>query len=69
MRRTFKILRKVQLNIGVEKVDAHEGIIVKVLLDSGMTGMFMNKKNSSQIWVQAVETRETSNGQKCKWFK
>jgi len=32
------------LNIGVEKVDMHKGIIVKVLLDSGVIGMFMNKK-------------------------
>ena len=32
------------MNIGVEKVDMHEGIIVKALLDSGVIGMFMNKK-------------------------
>jgi len=32
------------LNIGVEKVDTHKDITVKVLLDSGMTGMFINKK-------------------------
>ena len=38
------MLRKVWLNIGVEKVDMHEGIIVKALLDSGATGMFMDKK-------------------------
>ena len=44
MRRMFKILRKVQLNIGVEKIDIHEGIIVKVLLDSGTTGMFIDRK-------------------------
>jgi len=28
----------------VEKVDTHKDITVKVLLDSGMTGMFINKK-------------------------
>ena len=44
IRRTFKILRKVWLNIGVEKVDTHEGITVEALLDSNATGMFMNKK-------------------------
>ena len=44
VRRTFKMLREVWLNIGVEKVDIHEGITVKALLDSGMTGMFMDKK-------------------------
>jgi len=32
------------LNIEVEKVDIHEGITVKALLDSGATGMFMDKK-------------------------
>ena len=32
------------MNIGVEKVDTHKGITVKVLLDSGMTGMFKDKK-------------------------
>jgi len=44
VRRTFKILREVWLNIGVEKVDMHEGVIVKALLDSGATGMFMDKR-------------------------
>ena len=44
MRRIFKILREVWLNIGVEKVDIHEGVTVKALLDSGTTGMFMNKR-------------------------
>ena len=34
VRRTFKILRKVWLNIRVEKIDTHEGVIIKVLLDS-----------------------------------
>ena len=40
----FKMLRKVWLNIGVEKVDTYEGVIVKALLDSGITEMFMNRK-------------------------
>ena len=44
IRRTFKMLKEVQLNIEVEKVDIHEGITVKALLDSGATGIFMNKK-------------------------
>ena len=38
------MLREVWRNIGVEKVDMHEGITVKALLDSGATEMFMNKK-------------------------
>ena len=44
VRRMFKMLREVWLNIGVEKVDTHEGIMVKALLDSGTTGMFMDQK-------------------------
>jgi len=44
IRRMFKMLREVWLNIGVEKVDTHEGIMVKALLDSGTTEMFMDKK-------------------------
>ena len=32
------------MNIRVEKLDTHEGITVKALLDSGTTGMFMDKR-------------------------
>ena len=38
------MLREVWLNIGVEKVDTHEGVTVKVLLDSSTTRMFMDKE-------------------------
>jgi len=48
VRRTFKMLREVWLNIGVEKVDTHEGVMVKALLDSGATGMFMDKKMAAK---------------------
>ena len=44
VRRIFKILREIWLNIRVKKVDIHEGITVKVLLDSSTTGMFMDRK-------------------------
>ena len=44
VRRMFKMLREVWLNIGVEKVDTHEGVMVKALLDSSTTGMFMDQK-------------------------
>ena len=36
------------MNIGVEKVNIHEGITVKVLLDSGVTGIFMDKKMAAR---------------------
>jgi len=44
VRRTFKMLREVWLNVGIEKIDIHEGIMMKALLDSGMTRMFMDKR-------------------------
>jgi len=37
VRRTFKILREMWLNVGIEKIDTHEGVMVKVLLDSSIT--------------------------------
>jgi len=44
VRRTFKMLRDVWISIGVEKLDTHEGVTVKALLDSSATGMFMDKR-------------------------
>jgi len=44
VRRIFKMLREVWLNIGVEKIDMHEGIMIKALLDSGAMGMFMDRQ-------------------------
>jgi len=38
------MLREVWLNIEVEKVDMHEGITVKALLHSDVTGIFMGRK-------------------------
>ena len=44
VRRTFKMLREVWPNIEVEKIDTHKGVTVKALLDSGITGMFIDRK-------------------------
>jgi len=44
VRRTLKGLWEVWMQIGVEKIDTHEGVSVKALLDSGATGLFMSKK-------------------------
>jgi len=38
------MLREIWLNIGVKKLDTHKGIIIKALLDSGSTGMFIDRK-------------------------
>jgi len=48
MRRTFKILREVWMDIGIEKVDMHKGVTVKAFLDSGATGMFMDWKMAAK---------------------
>ena len=42
------MLREVWLNIGIERIDTHEGVAVKALLDSGATGMFMDKKMAAK---------------------
>jgi len=42
------MLREVWLNIRMEKIDTHEGMIIKILLDSGATGMFMNRKTAAK---------------------
>ena len=44
VRRTMRPLRAVWMKVGLEKVDTHEGVAVDVLLDSGATGLFMNKE-------------------------
>jgi len=48
VRRTFKILREVWLNIGVEKIDMHEGVMIKTLLDSSAMGMFIDKQMAAR---------------------
>ena len=73
VRRTFKMLREVWLNIGIEKIDTHEGVAVKVLLDSGTTGMFMDKRTAAKhgfmlkklekpIMVRNVDGTDNSRG-------
>ena len=42
IRCTLQPLREVWLKVGLEKLESHKGIAVKVLLDSGTTGLFMD---------------------------
>jgi len=35
-------LRKVWLKVGLEKLESHEGVVVKALLDSGTIGLFID---------------------------
>jgi len=38
------MLREVWMSIGVDNLDTHEGVTIKALLDSGATGIFMDKR-------------------------
>ena len=42
VRRTLRLLREVWMKVGLEKLESHEGVAVKALLDSGATGLFMD---------------------------
>jgi len=39
---TLQLLREVWLKVGLEKLESHEGIAVKALLDSRVIGLFMD---------------------------
>jgi len=38
------MLKEVWLDIGIERTDTHKGVMIKVLLNSDATGMFIDKK-------------------------
>ena len=40
---TTKPLREIKLKVGLEKPNSHEGFEAEALLDSGATGLFINK--------------------------
>ena len=40
--RTLQLLREVWMKVGLEKLESHERITVKALLDSEATGLFMD---------------------------
>jgi len=42
------MLREVWMNIGVEKIDMHEGVMIKALLDSGVMGIFMDRQMAAR---------------------
>ena len=61
------------MNIRVEKVDIHKGITVKALLDSGVMGMFIDKKIAAKhgfklqklerpVTVKNVDSTNNSRG-------
>jgi len=42
IRHTIRPLREVWLKVGLEKLESHEGVAVRALLDSGATDLFMD---------------------------
>jgi len=36
------------LNIGVKKIDTHEGVMIKALLDSSAIGMFIDRQTAAR---------------------
>jgi len=42
MRCTLQPLREVWMKIGLEKLESHKGVVVKALLDSGVTDLFID---------------------------
>ena len=73
VRRTFNMLREVWMNIGVEKIDTHEGVMIKALLDSGATRMFIDRQMTARhgfklqkldrpIAVRNVDSMNNSGG-------
>jgi len=42
------MLKEVWLNIRVEKIDMHEGVMIKALLDSGAMEMFMDRQTAAR---------------------
>jgi len=42
------MLREVWLNTEMEKIDTHKDIMVKVLLDNGVIGMFIDRKTTAK---------------------
>jgi len=40
--RTLQLLKEVWIKVGLEKLENYEGVAVRALLDSGVTGLFMD---------------------------
>jgi len=67
VRRMFKILREVWLDIRIEKVDTYEGITVKALLDSSATGMFIDKEMAKKHGFKITKLERPLKVKKCRW--
>ena len=53
------------MDIRIEKVDMHKGITVKVLLDSGTTGMFMDREMTKRHGFKMRKLERPLKVKKC----
>jgi len=57
------------MNIGVEKINMHEGVIIKVLLDSGAIGMFMDRQMAAKHGFKLQKLERLIAVRNCKEAK
>ena len=55
VRYTLRPLREVWIKVELEKLDTHEGVTVKALLDSRATGIFMDKEFAEEQGFKLVK--------------
>jgi len=58
-------LREVWLKVGLEKLENHEGVAVKALLNSGATGLFMDMTFAKEKGFKIEKLKKTPLSQEC----
>ena len=58
VRQTFKPLREVWMNIGIERIDTHEERMVKALLDSRATEIFMSRNLAQKEGYKLIKLNQ-----------
>ena len=58
VRQTFKPLREVWMNVGIEKIDTHEERTVKVLLNSRATEMFISRSLAEKGGYKLIKLKQ-----------
>ena len=55
------------MKVGLEKLENHEGVAVKVLLDSGVTGLFMNTTFAKEKGFKMEKLKKTPLSPEYRW--
>ena len=58
VKQTFKPLREVWMNIGIERIDTHEERMVKALLDSRATEIFMSRNLAQKEGYKLIKLNQ-----------